>query len=213
MNHPDQSEQDLLAQFAIAEFQDSALTIQQMLSAGVAPISHLAQVLIERILSGKKLLIFGNGGSAADAQHFAAELVGHYKLDRPSLPAIALTTDTSAITAIGNDYSFEQVFARQVIALAKPGDVAIGLSTSGRSANVIAGLRAARLRGVYTAALVGQDISLIKDVADIVISVPAKATPRIQEIHAIVIHILCDLIEQTVVTHLNKTGASLLNRE
>lgn len=198
MNEPEITLPQRLTQFVSAEFTACELTIQQMLAAGVDSIVSLAQLLIERYLAGNKLLIIGNGGSAAEAQHFAAELVGHYKLERGPLPAIALTTDTSALTAIGNDYSFEHIFARQVEALATKGDVVLAMSTSGRSANVIAGLRTARDRGAYTAALVGQDASQLVAVADLIVCVPSNLTPRVQEIHAIIVHILCDLLEQAV---------------
>jgi D-sedoheptulose 7-phosphate isomerase len=143
-------------------------------------------------------LIFGNGGSAADAQHFAAELGGRYRRERCALPALALTTDSSMLTAISNDYGFSRVFARQVEALALPGDTVIGISTSGRSANVIAGLQTARTLGARTVALLGADITGLAGVADQVISVPSTDTPRIQEAHAVIIHILCDLVEKAL---------------
>jgi D-sedoheptulose 7-phosphate isomerase len=142
-----------------------------------------------------KLLIFGNGGSAADAQHVAAEFLGRYLLERRSLPAIALTANSSATTAIANDYGFERVFARQVEGLAQPGDVALGISTSGNSENVLLGLRAARERGALAVALTGGDGGRMRDAADHVICVPAGDTPRIQEGHILVAHILCELVE------------------
>ncbi|MCU0488459.1 MAG: D-sedoheptulose 7-phosphate isomerase [Anaerolineales bacterium] len=158
-----------------------------------------ARLLIDCLASGHKVLIFGNGGSAADAQHFAAELAGRYRRERRALPAIALTTDTSLLTAISNDYSFTHVFARQIEALLQPGDLVIGISTSGRSANVIAGLETARDLGGHGLALTGANRYLLASVAELVIGVPSEDTPRIQEAHALIIHILCDLVERAFV--------------
>ncbi|MBP1694234.1 MAG: gmhA, partial [Chloroflexi bacterium] len=131
------------AQFIAAEFGATAQLLEQMAQNSVEQVAAAAEILIDCLLEGRKILIFGNGGSAADAQHFAAELAGRYRLERRALPALALTTDTSMLTAISNDYGFTQVFTRQVEALARPGDTVIGISTSGRSANVIAGLQTA----------------------------------------------------------------------
>jgi len=185
-------------QFIAAEFGTSAQLLQQMASDSVEQVAAAAEILINCLLDGRKILIFGNGGSAADAQHFATELAGRYRLERRALPALALTTDTSMLTAIGNDYGFTQVFARQVEAHAQPGDTVIGISTSGRSANVIAGLQTARVLGARTLALIGANITGLAGVADQVISVPSMDTPRIQEAHAIIIHILCDLVEKAL---------------
>jgi len=138
----------------------------------------------------------GNGGSAGDAQHLAAEIVGRFKLERRGLPAIALTTDSSILTAIGNDYGFEQVFRRQVEALAAPGDVVIGISTSGNSPNVLAALTLAREIGCRTIGLLGRDGGTILPVVDLDLTVPSQDTPRIQEGHITMIHILCDLVER-----------------
>jgi D-sedoheptulose 7-phosphate isomerase len=145
---------------------------------------------------GNKLLVMGNGGSAADAQHFAAEIVGRFKLERPALPAIALTTDSSILTAIGNDYGFDAVFARQVEGLAACGDVVVGISTSGNSPNVMAALEIARSRGCKTIALLGRDGGALRALADIPVIVPSCDTPRIQEGHITIIHIICDLLEK-----------------
>lgn len=144
---------------------------------------------------GGKVLLFGNGGSAADAQHIAAEFVGRFAKDRNPLPAIALTTDTSALTAIGNDYGFDQVFARQVRALGKPGDVAIAISTSGRSPNVLAGVQAAKEMGLIAIGLTGGDGGELFHLADISIVVPSKDAARIQECHITIGHILCEIVE------------------
>jgi D-sedoheptulose 7-phosphate isomerase len=146
----------------------------------------------------KAVWLFGNGGSAADAQHFAAELVGRFLRDRRPLPAEALTANSSIVTGLANDYGFEQIFARQLAAGACAGDVAIGISTLGRSANVAEGLKSARGLGVFTAALTGGDGGLLADLADVCIIVPATETPRIQECHAVVAHVICELVEDTL---------------
>lgn len=153
--------------------------------------------LIERALGrGGKVLAFGNGGSAADAQHFAAELVGRFARDRRALAALALTTDTSVLTAVANDWAFDRVFARQVEALGRPEDVALGISTSGRSANVRAGLDAARARGLATVALTGRDGGDLGDLATVHINVPAPSTARVQEAHRTILHAICELVER-----------------
>ena len=144
---------------------------------------------------GNKLLLFGNGGSAADAQHIAAEFVNRYIIDRPPLPAIALTTDTSILTSISNDLAFQEIFSKQVKALGKEGDVAIGLSTSGNSSNVIKAFEVAREMGIKTVALVGNDGGMLAKIADIAMIVPSSSTPRIQETHILVAHILCEMVE------------------
>ncbi len=156
----------------------------------------LAQRLIETFQIGNKLLIMGNGGSAADAQHFAGEIVSRFRMERPGLPAIALSTDSSIMTAIGNDYGFDRVFSRQVEALAAPGDAVIGISTSGNSPNVHKALEVARQAGCSTVGLLGRDGGSIRELCDIPLVIPSNDTPRIQEGHITVIHILCDLIEQ-----------------
>jgi D-sedoheptulose 7-phosphate isomerase len=155
-----------------------------------------ADLLINALGRGNKLLIMGNGGSAADAQHLAAEIVGRFRLERRGLPAVALTTDTSILTAIANDYGYEAVFRRQVEALADKGDVVIGISTSGESANVASALLLARERGCSTVGLLGKSGGGIRDMVDLDLTVPAGDTPRIQEGHITIIHILCDLVEQ-----------------
>jgi D-sedoheptulose 7-phosphate isomerase len=145
--------------------------------------------------AGGKVMLFGNGGSAADAQHWAAELSGRYLRERPGLAAVALTTDTSAITAIANDYGYDRIFERQVEALARPGDVAVGISTSGNSPNVLKGLQEAQCRGCTTIALLGRDGGEIAKAAGISLVYPAAATPRIQEFHAVLVHIICALVD------------------
>jgi D-sedoheptulose 7-phosphate isomerase len=150
------------------------------------------------VLGEGRVLVFGNGGSAAEAQHFAAELVGRFVAERQPLAAMALTTDTSILTAVGNDYAFDAVFARQVEALGRRGDVAVGLSTSGRSPNVIAALRAARARGLGTVALTGRDGGEMGSLADVHVNVPEQSTARIQEAHLTILHIFCELIDRAI---------------
>lgn len=155
-----------------------------------------AAVLIARCLqSGNKLLLFGNGGSAADAQHLAAEFVGRFVRERAGLPAIALTTDSSILTAVGNDYGFEQVFARQIQALGRPGDVAVAISTSGNSANVLEGVKEARKRKLETIGLTGKDGGALAQRADVAITIPSTSTARIQECHIAIGHLFCELVD------------------
>lgn len=162
----------------------------------VEPIAACAQFLIEALRDGRKILIMGNGGSAADAQHFAAEMIGRFLMERKALPAIALTTDTSILTAVGNDYGFNEVFVRQVEALANPGDVIVGISTSGNSLNVRLALEAGQQLGARTVGLLGRDGGEIGPIVDLELTVPTQETPRVQEAHLVVIHILCDLVEK-----------------
>jgi D-sedoheptulose 7-phosphate isomerase len=161
----------------------------------LAAIARLAETISKSLADGGRVWLFGNGGSAADAQHIAAELVGRFLRDRAALPAEALTVNASVVTAIANDFGFDQVFARQLEAHARPGDVAIGISTSGRSENVIAGLRTAERLGLHTAALTGADGGTLAEAASECILVPASETPRIQECHAVIGHVLCELVE------------------
>lgn len=172
------------------------LGIVKKMEQSIEIIKEIAEVLIAQINKGNKILICGNGGSAADSQHFAAELTGRYKRERKALSAIALTTDTSALTAIGNDYGYEFVFSRQVEALANLGDVLFGISTSGNSKNVILAMQKARSLECKIIALSGRDGGLMKDLADYNLIIPSDDTPRIQEMHIFAIHTFCDLLEQ-----------------
>jgi D-sedoheptulose 7-phosphate isomerase len=158
----------------------------------------IADVMAGALRSGHKLLIAGNGGSAADAQHIAAEIIGRYKQDRPAYAAIALTTDTSALTAIGNDYGFEQIFARQVEGLGRRGDVLLALSTSGRSANILAALKAARQQGMVTVGFTGAQGTAMGASCDHLLAAPSDDTAVIQQIHLTFAHGICDVIEQTL---------------
>jgi D-sedoheptulose 7-phosphate isomerase len=151
---------------------------------------------VAALKGGGRVLACGNGGSAADAQHFAAELVGRFERERPAMAAIALTTDSSIVTAVANDYDFARVFARQVEALGRPGDVLLGISTSGGSANVLAAFEAAKAAGLTTVALTGRDGGTVGRAADIHINVPAASTARVQEVHRTLLHAVCALIER-----------------
>jgi D-sedoheptulose 7-phosphate isomerase len=159
-------------------------------------IEKVVEAVFSALQKGKKVLVMGNGGSAADAQHFAAEFVGRFLRERKALPAISLTTDTSILTAVGNDYGYESVFVRQIEALAVNGDVVIGISTSGNSGNVILALNKARETGCLTVGLTGGDGGKIAALSDLSLVVPSRETPRIQEGHILIIHIICDLVEQ-----------------
>lgn len=181
-----------------AELKESIEIKNQVIKKLVPQIEQAARWMIESLKNGNKILLFGNGGSAADAQHLAAELIGRYLKDRKSLPAIALTTDTSILTSLSNDYGFETIFARQVEGLAKSGDIAIGISTSGNSRNVLEGVEKAKELGCKTIGLLGCDGGRIAEVVDLSIVVPCKSTPRIQESHITIGHILCSLIEQEI---------------
>ena len=163
-----------------------------------ATANEIAAAIITALRSGNKLLIIGNGGSAADAQHIAAEIVGRYKQNRPGWAAIALTTDTSALTSIANDYGFEQVFARQIEGLGLRGDVLLALSTSGRSPNILAALRSARKRGLVTIGFTGSKGQALGALCDHLLVAPSDDTPVIQQIHLTIAHGICDEIEQTM---------------
>jgi D-sedoheptulose 7-phosphate isomerase len=165
----------------------------------VAQIGAVAAEVLDALRGGGKLLLFGNGGSAADALHIAAEFVGRYMLERAPLPAIALVANPSAVTAIGNDYGFDEVFARQVQALGAAGDVAIGLTTSGRSPNVVLGLAAARELGMTTVAMTGSAPGPVGEAADLRLCVPSGKTPRIQEGHMLAAHVICEWVESRLV--------------
>lgn len=161
-------------------------------------ITKVAQLCVDVYKNSKKTILAGNGGSAADAQHIAAELVGRYGFDRASLPSLALTTDTSNLTAIGNDYGYDFVFSRQLEGMGQDGDVFIGISTSGNSQNIINAFESAKKKNITTVALVGKDGGQMAKMADIALVVPSNQTPRIQESHILIGHILCDIIEKEI---------------
>jgi len=168
---------------------------QRVREAGLERTAAAADAIVASLRHGGKVLVFGNGGSAADAAHAAAELVGRYQRERPGYAALALTADPSVLTSIANDYGFERVFARQIEALGRPGDVAFAITTSGESRNVVAGLEAARAQTLTTIALTGRDGGAAGHLADIHVNVPSDATPRVQEVHRTLLHVICDLVE------------------
>jgi D-sedoheptulose 7-phosphate isomerase len=178
---------------------ESAALKQRFFEEKAALLLAVGRRMAASLRAGGKVLAFGNGGSAADAQHLAAELVGRFLRERAAWPALALSTDTSVLTAVGNDLGYESVFRRQVEAHGRPGDVAIGITTSGRSANVLAALRVARERGLITIALTGDGGGEAKALADHLIDVPHRETARVQEVHAMVIHVLCQVVEEELV--------------
>jgi D-sedoheptulose 7-phosphate isomerase len=184
-----------LEAFMRAEIDEHRHAFEATTAELLAPFAATLDLWEASIRKGGKLLIFGNGGSAADAQHIAAELVIRYKSDRPAIAAIALTTDTSALTACGNDLGFDALFARQVEALVRPEDVAVGISTSGKSPNVLAGLREARKKHAATTGFSGGDGGQMRELCDTMILVPSRVTARIQEMHILVAHMLCKALE------------------
>ena len=176
-------------------FQEGTQIKDQFLKDSLGQVVKVVNVITASLKKGNKILLFGNGGSAADAQHLAAEFVNRFLIERPPLPAIALTTDTSIITSIGNDYDFAQIFAKQIRAIGQPGDVAIGMSTSGVSPNVLRGLEIAKKMGLVTIGLTGRDGGQIAQVVDYCLNVSSNSVPRIQEVHITLGHIICELVD------------------
>ncbi|MFY9910142.1 MAG: D-sedoheptulose 7-phosphate isomerase [Candidatus Sulfotelmatobacter sp.] len=179
----------------------ASIAVKQLLLGNAEVVSIIATVsalLVDALGKGNKVVLFGNGGSAADAQHIAAEFVGRFLIDRPALPALALSVNTSCVTAIGNDYGFDRVFSRQIEALGRSGDVAIGISTSGNSSNVVDGILVAKKMGLHTVALTGCTGGQLKNSADYCVCAPSKETPRIQECHILIGHIISQLIEESL---------------
>lgn len=191
----------VLQQRVAAHFAQSIEAKQQAADVLSEPTAQAAELMLQCLMNDGKILACGNGGSAADAQHFAAEMTGRFEKERMELAAVALTTDTSALTAIGNDYGFDHVFSKQVRALGRAGDILIGISTSGNSANVIEAIKAAHERDMHVIAFTGRDggkiAGMLKD-SDILLNVPHQRTARIQEIHILLIHALCDCIDNTL---------------
>jgi D-sedoheptulose 7-phosphate isomerase len=175
---------------------DDAVALHQQMRAGpLDAVARAADLIVSVYRAGGKVLVFGNGGSAADAQHFAAELVGRFERDRPGMAAVALTTDTCVMSAVANDYGFERIFARQIEALGRPGDVAVAISTSGASPNVVAGVREAVGRGLHTVALTGRNGGALGGMVQVHINVPHDVTCRIQEVHMTLLHAICEIVE------------------
>jgi D-sedoheptulose 7-phosphate isomerase len=177
-------------------YADAVAVLQRMAGQDPAPLVAAIEAMVTAIARGGKVLAFGNGGSAADAQHFAAEFVVRYARTRRALPAVALTVDTSVLTAVGNDLGFERLFARQIEALGRAGDVAIGISTGGHSPNVLGGIETARAAGLTTIALTGGDGGPIGRAADVHVNVPETSTPLVQQVHRAILHVMCEVVEQ-----------------
>jgi len=185
----------------VSELIQASITAKQSMLSNpdvVSTVAKVSEILVTVLKQGNKALLFGNGGSAAAAQHIAAELVGRFAFDRPALPALALSVNSSCVTAIGNDYGFDRVFSRQLEALARPGDIAIGISTSGNSSNIIHAMSAARKMGLLTVALTGSTGGNLRNSVDHCIRVPSNETPRIQECHILVGHIISELVEREI---------------
>jgi D-sedoheptulose 7-phosphate isomerase len=179
-------------------FEESAAAHQRFAAGGLSMVMEAAAAISRTLASGGKVIAFGNGGSAADAQHLAAELVGRFEGERRALASIALTADAAVVTAIANDYGYDKVFVRQIEGLGTQGDIAFGISTSGRSPNVLAALEAAKARGMLTIALTGRDGGPIARAADIPLTVHEESTPRVQEVHRTLLHAMCSVVEQLV---------------
>jgi len=186
---------------------DELIQVLQKVKADLAEdLEVLAAEIIKAYKSGNKVILMGNGGSAADAQHIAAEFVGRYKLERNSYPALALNANTSTITAVGNDYDYDHIFARQIEGFAKKGDVVIGLSTSGNSKNVYEGLLLAKEKECYAAAFLGKDGGIIKDITDLSLIVGSNNTPRVQECHIFLAHCMCDIVDRALFEYDKEEG-------
>ena len=176
-------------------FQESIHVKENALKENLDQIEDCVNEIVSAFKNNKKLFLFGNGGSAADSQHIAAEFIGRFQKERRSLPAVALTTDSSILTSLGNDYSFDIIFSRQLEGLASEGDIAFGISTSGNSANVIEGINTAKKKGMKTISLTGCDGGKLSKLTDISMVVPSKVTARVQETHSCIAHIICELVE------------------
>jgi D-sedoheptulose 7-phosphate isomerase len=181
------------------EIQES-IAVKEQLVGMAQLIADASRLIVASMRNGGKLIVFGNGGSAADAQHLSAELVGRYRQDRKAFPAIALTTDSSALTSISNDYGFDTIFSRQLEALGKPGDVVVAISTSGNSPNVLQALATAKKLGITSIGLTGKSGGKLRSSVDVCLTVPSDSTPRIQEAHSLIIHILSGIVEDSMVS-------------
>lgn len=184
----------------VAIIKESIQVKEELIKTQVDKIDEAAQLIYSVLKKRGKVILFGNGGSAADSQHIAAELIGRFKIERPPLKALALTTNTSILTALANDYGFEHTFSRQIQALGEAGDVAIAISTSGNSPNVIAATIKAKEMKISTIGLTGGDGGELSEIVDVAILIPSPSTPRIQEAHIVVGHIICELVESLFVT-------------
>ena len=187
-----------MSQEAVQAIEESIAAKREVIDSQISQIIKIAELIIYSLKAGNKLILFGNGGSAADAQHIAAELINRFRRERRALPALALTTDTSILTSISNDYSFDNIFSRQIEALGKRGDVAVAISTSGDSPNVLNGIDKARELGISTVGLTGKGGGNLKNHVNICLNAPSQSTARIQEVHITVAHIICDLVEKAL---------------
>jgi len=187
-----------MKELIISRLRESADIKLRFAKESVSEVEKAASLLIKALRAGKKIMIFGNGGSAADAQHVAAEFVNRYAVERKALAALALSTDSSLLTSIPNDDSFENIYSRQIEALGNRGDVVWGFTTSGKSTNVVKAFHAAKSQGLKCIAFTGQDVSRIEKLVDCCVSIPSKSTPRIQELHITLAHIVCELVEESI---------------
>jgi D-sedoheptulose 7-phosphate isomerase len=194
---------------AAREIEESVAVQSELARIGCEEIVKAAMLILERLEEGQKLIVFGNGGSAADAQHVAAEFVGRYRTERRALAAVALTTDSSSLTAIGNDFGFEEIFARQLEAIGKPRDVVLAISSSGNSPNVLRAVRLAKKLGIATIGLSGRSGGELRDCVDLCLGVPSDSTPRIQEAHSLMIHIITGIVENAIISR--SSGAMTLD--
>ena len=186
-----------MMEWMLAEIQEKEEVLQKIRTTGYLDLVNEAGMRLAQIIKqGNKVLLAGNGGSAADAQHFAGEIVGRFLMERNAIPALSLCVDPSVMTCIGNDYGYEEVFARQVQGLGKEGDAFIGISTSGNSENIIRAITEARKKNMFVVGFLGKDGGKIKDLCDVSLVVPSNSTPRIQEIHTFTVHLLCEMIEK-----------------
>jgi D-sedoheptulose 7-phosphate isomerase len=181
--------------YIVKIFRESGQVKEVFMNENLSRIVSVVGVVTAALKAGNKILLFGNGGSAADAQHLAAEFVNRFIIERPPLPAVALTTDTSIITSIGNDYDFAEIFSKQIRAIGRKGDIAWGMSTSGTSANVVKGLEAAKKIGMVTIGLTGRDGGDVAKIADYALNVSSTSTPRIQEVHITAGHVICEMVD------------------
>jgi D-sedoheptulose 7-phosphate isomerase len=195
----------------VREIQESIAVKKELAGGATQLIADAARLIVASMQSGGKLIVFGNGGSAADAQHLSAELVGRYRHNRKALAAIALTTDSSALTSISNDYGFDSVFSRQLEAIGKTGDVALAISTSGNSPNVVRAVTLAKELGIATVGLTGRSGGKLRGCVDICLSVPSDSTPRIQEAHSLIVHILSGIVEDAMVNDVRVIETSKLS--
>ena len=188
------------------EIKENASMLADLADSCSEQIIEAVEAILLCLRSGGKVIVFGNGGSAVEAQHFVAELVGRYRIDRQPLAAVSLTADSASLTAIANDYGFEQVFSRQLLALARPNDIAFAISTSGNSPNVLRAVEAAGAAGLLTIGLTGMTGGELRGLVRICIGVPPNSTPRIQEAHSLIVHILCGIVEDAIVRDRHPAG-------